>query len=48
MLRHVVIRKGRATGVIMVVLITKKKKFSQKDEAVAAIRRILPEITSII
>ena len=48
MLRHVVIRKGRATGEIMVVLITKKKKFPQQVEAVAAIKRILPQITSII
>lgn len=48
MLRHVVIRKGRATGEIMVVLITKKKKFPQKEEAVAAIRRILPDVTSIV
>jgi 23S rRNA (uracil1939-C5)-methyltransferase len=48
MLRHVVIRKGRATGEIMVVLITKKKKFPQKEEAVAAIKRILPEVTSIV
>lgn len=48
MLRHVVIRKGRATGEIMVVLITKKKKFPQQVEAVAAIKRILPQVTSII
>lgn len=30
MLRHVVIRKARATGEVMVVLVTKKKKFPQK------------------
>ncbi|MDX1807616.1 MAG: 23S rRNA (uracil(1939)-C(5))-methyltransferase RlmD [Paenisporosarcina sp.] len=48
MLRHVVIRKGRATGEVMVVLITKKKKFPQEVEAVAAIKRILPQVTSIV
>ena len=48
MLRHVVVRKGRATGEIMVVLITNKKKFPQKDEAVEAIKKILPEVTSIV
>jgi 23S rRNA (uracil1939-C5)-methyltransferase len=48
MLRHVVVRKGRATGEIMVVLVTKKKKFPQQDEAVAAIKRILPQVTSIV
>ncbi len=48
MLRHVVIRKGRATGEIMVVLVTKKKKFPQQVEAVAAIKRILPQVTSIV
>lgn len=48
MLRHVVVRKGRATGEIMVVLITNKKKFPQKDEAVEAIKKILPDVTSIV
>ncbi len=39
MLRHVVIRKARATGEVMVVLITKKKKFPQKETAVAIIKK---------
>lgn len=30
MLRHVVVRKGRATEEVMVVLVTNKHKFSQK------------------
>lgn len=47
-LRHVVVRKGRATGEIMVVLVTRKKKFKEKEDAVAAIKRILPEVTSIV
>ncbi|AYC30291.1 23S rRNA (uracil(1939)-C(5))-methyltransferase RlmD [Paenisporosarcina cavernae] len=48
MLRHVVIRKGFATGEIMVVLITKKKKWAEKEQVVEAVRRIVPDVTSII
>ena len=48
MLRHVVVRKGRATGEIMVVLITKKKKFPQAERAIELIRSLVPETTSII
>lgn len=47
-LRHVVVRKGRATGEVMVVLITKKKKFPQAERAVELIRSLVPEVTSII
>jgi 23S rRNA (uracil1939-C5)-methyltransferase len=48
MLRHVVVRKGRATGEIMVVLVTKKKKFPQAEKAVELIRTLVPEVTSIV
>ncbi|MDN7243659.1 23S rRNA (uracil(1939)-C(5))-methyltransferase RlmD [Planococcus sp. N028] len=48
MLRHVVVRKGRATGEIMVVLVTKKKKFPQAEKAIELIRTLVPEVTSII
>lgn len=48
MLRHVVIRKARATGQIMVVLVTKKKKFSQKEAAIAVIQKLVPNVTSIM
>lgn len=47
-LRHVVVRKGRATGEIMVTLVTKKKKFPQSERAVELIRSFVPEVTSII
>lgn len=47
-LRHVVVRKARATGEIMVVLITKKKKFPQAEQAVELIRELVPETVSVI
>ncbi len=48
MLRHLIVRKGRATGEIMVVLVTRKKKFPQKDAVVELIKRVVPEVTSIM
>lgn len=48
MLRHVVLRKGRETGELMVVLVTKKRKFPQAERAVEAIRAALPDVTSIM
>lgn len=47
-LRHVVVRKARATGEIMVVLVTKKKKFPQADKAIELIRALVPDTVSII
>ncbi|WP_223642873.1 23S rRNA (uracil(1939)-C(5))-methyltransferase RlmD [Planococcus sp. 4-30] len=48
MLRHVVVRKARATGEIMVVLVTKKKKFPQAVRAIELIQATVPEVTSIV
>ncbi|WP_298833324.1 23S rRNA (uracil(1939)-C(5))-methyltransferase RlmD [uncultured Planococcus sp.] len=48
MLRHVVVRKARATGEIMVVLVTKKKKFPQTVRAIELIQATVPEVTSIV
>jgi len=48
MLRHVVVRKGRATGEVMVVLVTNKHKFPQKDEAIKLIQKLVPNVTSIV
>lgn len=48
MLRHVVVRKGRATGEVMVVLVTNKHKFPQKDAAITLIRKLVPNVTSIV
>lgn len=48
MLRHVVVRVGRATGEVMVVLVTKKRKFPQKEKVVEGIRKLVPNVTSIV
>ncbi|MEC1179751.1 23S rRNA (uracil(1939)-C(5))-methyltransferase RlmD [Metasolibacillus meyeri] len=48
MLRHVVVRKGRATDEVMVVLVTTARKFPQAEAAVAKIRELLPNVTSIV
>ncbi|KYG91285.1 23S rRNA (uracil-5-)-methyltransferase RumA [[Bacillus] sp. KCTC 13219] len=48
MLRHVVIRKARATNEVMVVLVTMARKFPQAEAAVAKIRELLPNVTSIV
>jgi len=48
MLRHVVVRKGRATNEVMVVLVTKKRKFPQAEAAVALIKQLVPNVTSIM
>ncbi|MCM3723430.1 23S rRNA (uracil(1939)-C(5))-methyltransferase RlmD [Solibacillus isronensis] len=48
MLRHVVVRKGRATGEVMVVLVTKSKKFPQTSAAIEKIRALIPNVTSIV
>ncbi|AMO87019.1 23S rRNA (uracil(1939)-C(5))-methyltransferase RlmD [Solibacillus isronensis] len=48
MLRHVVVRKGRATGEVMVVLVTKSKKFPQASAVIEKIRALIPNVTSIV
>ncbi|CAM5217293.1 23S rRNA m(5)U-1939 methyltransferase OS=Ureibacillus acetophenoni OX=614649 GN=SAMN05877842_10841 PE=3 SV=1 [Ureibacillus acetophenoni] len=48
MLRHVVVRKGRATGEVMVVLVTNKHKFPQKEAAIEVVRKLVPNVTSIV
>ena len=48
MLRHVVVRKGRATEEVMVVLVTKKKKFPQREQAIELIKSLVPETASIV
>lgn len=47
-LRHVVVRKGFATNEVMVVLITKARKFPQAQAAVEKIRELIPHVTSIV
>ncbi|AOV06781.1 23S rRNA (uracil(1939)-C(5))-methyltransferase RlmD [Sporosarcina ureilytica] len=48
MLRHLVIRKARATGELMVVLVTRTKKFPQKEAVIDVIKNVVPEVTSIM
>ncbi len=48
MLRHVVVRKGRATGEVMIVLVTKSRKFPQAEAAIEMLRELVPNVTSII
>ena len=47
-LRHLVVRKGRATGEVMVVLVTKHPKLSKKNKIINFIQTIEPNVTSII
>ncbi len=47
-LRHVLIKKGFATGQIMVVLVTSTKVFPGKNNYIKALRKIHPEISTII
>lgn len=48
LLRHVLIRRGFATGQIMVVLVTASPVFPSKNNFVKALRQKHPEITTII
>ncbi|MEK3980282.1 23S rRNA (uracil(1939)-C(5))-methyltransferase RlmD [Psychrobacillus sp. FSL K6-2836] len=47
-LRHLVVRKGRATGEIMVVLVTKHAKLSKQDAIIQFIREVEPNVKSIV
>ena len=48
MLRHLVVRKARQTGQVMVILVTRHRKFPQKEAVVELIRKELPDVTSIM
>lgn len=48
LLRHVLVRRGFATGEIMVVLVTASPVFPSKRNFVTALRQAHPEITTII
>lgn len=47
-LRHVLVRTAHATGEIMVVLITASPVFPSKNNFVKALRKIHPEITTVV
>ncbi len=48
LLRHVLVRRGFATGEIMVVLVTVSPVFPSKNNFVKALRQKHPEITTIV
>lgn len=48
LLRHVLVRRGFATGEIMVVLVTASPVFPSKNNFVKALRQKHPEITTIV
>lgn len=48
LLRHVLVRRGFATGQIMVVLVTASPVFPSKNNFVKALREKHPEITTIV
>lgn len=47
-LRHVLVRTAHATGEIMVVLITASPVFPSKNNFVKALRKVHPEITTVV
>lgn len=47
-LRHVLVKRGFATGEIMLVLVTAKPMFPSKNNFVKAIRAQFPQITTIV
>lgn len=48
LLRHVLVRRGFASGEVMVVLVTASPIFPSKNNFVKALRKAYPEITSIV
>lgn len=48
LLRHVLVKRGFATGEVMVVLVTASPVFPSKNNFVKALRRLHPEITTVI
>ena len=48
LLRHVLVRRGFTTGEIMVVLVAASPVFPSKNNFVKALRKIYPEITTVV
>lgn len=48
LLRHVLVKRGFATGEIMVVLVTASPVFPSKNNFVKALRKLHPEITTVV
>lgn len=47
-LRHLVVRKARATGEIMVVFVTRTKDLPQADAIIEVVKNVIPDVTSIM
>ena len=47
-LRHLVVRKGRATGEVMVVLVTRHANLSKQEAIIDLIRSVEPKVASIV
>lgn len=48
LMRHILVRKGASTKQILVVLVTASSEFPHKNHFVAELRRLHPEITTIV
>jgi len=48
LLRHVMVRRGFATGEVLVVLVTSSPVFPSKNNFVKALRELHPEITTVV
>lgn len=48
LVRHVMARYGKATGQLMVVLVTAKERLPEKDGIIAALRERLPKMVSFV
>src|SRR5690625_2744993 len=47
-LRHIVVRVGKATNEVMIVLVTRTEKFPQRDKLIEQIGKQLPHIHSLM
>lgn len=48
MLRHLVVRKARATGEVMVVFVMRTKNLPQQEEMIEIVKSVVPDVTSIM
>lgn len=48
MLRHLVVRKARATGQVMVVLVMRTKSIPQQAAIIDVVKSVVPDVTSIM
>lgn len=48
LLRHIVVRNGKATNEAMVVLVTNERKLPQQAQIIASIQQAIPNVASIV